>query len=269
MDHSSQVILLGVRGSVPLSGTAFEKYGGSTLCVLVKMGGETILLDCGTGAMQTGLLTAGTQRLTILLSHPHVDHLLGLPMCPFLYEEGRQATFCSVPRDRLSARQQAKALMSPPLWPLGFEAFRAELAFEDLLMPTFQIGSVSVALMELSHPGGATAFRLSCNGRSIVYATDCEIFDDQLPRLAAFAQDCDLLLCDGQYADEEYPLRQGWGHSSWSMAAALGKASQAKRTVLIHHAPEYTDTYLDEADRWLRAHRPGCTMGKCGEEFRL
>jgi phosphoribosyl 1,2-cyclic phosphodiesterase len=267
--HKFQVVLLGVRGSVPVSGADFVKYGGSTLCVLVQMGGETILLDCGSGALQSGLLTADAHHLSILLSHPHVDHLIGLPMCPFLYEADKQATFYAVPRGGLSAQKQMESLMSPPLWPVGFEAFRAKLIIKDILEPSFQIGSVLVEHIGLLHPGGASAFRLSYGGRSLVYASDCELSHNQQSRLSAFAKDCDLLLCDGQYSDEEYPLRVGWGHSSWSMAAALGKACAAKHTVLVHHAPQYTDHFLDMADRWLRSRYPNCTLGRCGEEFSL
>jgi phosphoribosyl 1,2-cyclic phosphodiesterase len=52
-------------------------------------------------------------------------------------------------------------------------------------------------------------------------------------------------------------------------ADALGKACRAKRTVFIHHAPQYTDNFLDKADRWLRSRYPNCTFGRCGEEFAL
>ncbi|NCC16938.1 MAG: MBL fold metallo-hydrolase [Clostridia bacterium] len=258
-----------MRGSIPVSGADFVKYGGSTICVLVHMGGETILLDCGSGVLQSGSLTADVQHLSILLSHPHVDHLIGFPMWPFLYEKGKQATFYAVPRGELSARKQMEALMSPPLWPVGFEAFHANLICKDILEPSIQIGSVLVEHLDLAHPGGASAFRLSYGGHSLVYASDCELSQGQLPRLSAFSKDCDLLLCDGQYSDEEYPLRVGWGHSSWSMAATLGKACGAKRTVLVHHAPQYTDNFLDKADQQLRSRYPNCTLGRCGEEFAL
>lgn len=269
MKHNFRVVLLGVRGSIPVSGANFLKYGGSTLCVLVQMGGETILLDCGTGMLQVGHLTRDVNHLSILLSHPHIDHLIGLPLCPFLYEDGKQVTFHAVARGGLSAGQQVKTLMSPPLWPVGSEVFKAEITFKDILEPSIRIGSVSVEQFELFHPGGASAFRLTYCGRSLVYASDCELSDSLMARLSTFAKGCDLLLCDGQYSDEEYPRRVGWGHSSWSMAAALGKASGAKRTVLIHHAPEYTDEYLDKADGWLRLCHPNCTLGRCGEEFTL
>ena len=45
------VTILGTRGSVPVSGEKYAAYGGATTCVLVNMGGKTLLLDAGTGIM--------------------------------------------------------------------------------------------------------------------------------------------------------------------------------------------------------------------------
>jgi len=254
---------------VPVSGAPFEAYGGDTLCVLVHMGGETILLDCGTGALRAGPDILDSEQFNVLLSHPHVDHLLGIPFCPVFYDKKRRITFRAVPRGSLSARQQVEALMSPPLWPVEPEIFRAEVQFKDIRETYFHIGEVLVEVQEVPHPGGSSAFRLSFGSRSLVYMTDCELEALFMPQLVAFCRECDLLLCDGQFTDADYPLRRGWGHSSWSMAAALGEASRAKRTVLIHHAPEYNDDILDGGDRWLRLNHPGCSMGRCGEVFEL
>src|SRR6267378_1272201 len=44
-----QVRFWGVRGSVPAPGPATVYYGGNTSCVEVRIEGEIIILDCGTG----------------------------------------------------------------------------------------------------------------------------------------------------------------------------------------------------------------------------
>ena len=49
MGHTMQVKLLGVRGTLPVHGPEFARFGGATSCVLVRAGGETILFDAGTG----------------------------------------------------------------------------------------------------------------------------------------------------------------------------------------------------------------------------
>ena len=119
MDNS--VIILGARGSVPVSGASFTRYGCATTCVLVRMGGEEIVLDAGTGLLNLPAETARRRELPLLLSHPHADHLLGLPLSPYGTCEGARLDVYAASRNGLDARAQAERLMSPPLWPVGPE----------------------------------------------------------------------------------------------------------------------------------------------------
>jgi len=264
-----KVLLAGVRGSIPVSGKQFERYGGCTGCVLVQMGGENILLDGGTGLTQAAYRLSEENKCTILLSHPHIDHLLGIPLCPIFFDSQKELTIRAKFRNGLSTKEQVAALFSPPLWPVSFEVFRSKVIWEDITKPSFDVGSVMVETMEGNHPGGVTLYRLYYNGVSLVYVTDCELDETTFSEICYFARDCDLLLCDAHYTTEEYASRKGWGHSSWDMVVALGEACQAKRTVLIHHAPEYTDALLDKGQLFLEKYHPSCTMGRCNEELFL
>ena len=49
MDNA--ITILGARGSVPVSGPAFSRYGGATTCIFVKLAGQLLVLDAGTGIM--------------------------------------------------------------------------------------------------------------------------------------------------------------------------------------------------------------------------
>lgn len=265
MEELARVTLLGVRGSAPACDIArFGKYGCGTVCVLLRMAGETIVLDAGSGLMD---LDVPEGRCTILLSHAHVDHLLGLPACPKLYEPGFAAAIYAAARGG-GPREQVSALMTPPLWPVGPEAFRAAVAWRPLPEGAFQLGRVEVSHTPGNHPGGVTLFRLSAGGRSMVYATDCELDEATKTALIPFAKGCDLLLCDAQYTDEEYADKAGWGHSAVSMALGFSAACGAKRTVLLHHAPERTDAALDALAETLK-DRPDCALGRQGETFSL
>jgi len=55
----------------------------------------------------------------------------------------------------------------------------------------------------------------------------------------------DVLLHDGQYSDEEYPARIGWGHSAISHAVQLADLVEAKDLLLIHHDPDHSDNQID------------------------
>ena len=47
----NRVTLLGVRGSIPVSGEAYRRYGCATTCFLIELEGETVLVDAGNGIL--------------------------------------------------------------------------------------------------------------------------------------------------------------------------------------------------------------------------
>lgn len=262
------VTILGARGSVPVSGSEFSRYGGATTCVLVRFGGQYIALDAGTGILSLPKAALRSKELTLLLSHPHADHLLGLPMCPYLLRPEAQLNVYAAPHGGLDAQEQVCRLLSPPLWPVGPKAFPASVHIRNL-PPVLRLGDVTVDVLEGVHPGGVSVFRLEAGGKRVVFATDCSLRDDFAPRLAEFARGCDLLLCDGQYSQREWAKKPGYGHSSWTAAARLAKKCGAKRLRIIHHDPFRTDEKLDAAAAKLRAKNPDHDFAKEGEEIRL
>lgn len=263
------VTVLGARGSVPISGAEFERYGGATVCMLVQLEGQTILLDAGTGLLNLHQYLSPSERtLPLLLSHAHVDHVLGLPLCPATLDETFRFDIYGMSRAGQSVAEQVGKLMHPPLWPVTPQRVPAKIRFHELL-PSFSIGAVQVDVMEGVHPDGISLIRLTGGGVRVVYATDCTFTQELLPALTAFAKDCDLLLCDGQYDQEEWCTCQAFGHSTWEAAARLGAACGARQTRVLHHAPNRTDAALDAATAALSAICPGCAFARAGEEIAL
>ena len=71
----------GTRGSVPTPGPGTARYGGNTSCVEVSTGDPShrVVLDAGTGIRLFGdALPADVERLDVLLTHTHMDHIIGL-----------------------------------------------------------------------------------------------------------------------------------------------------------------------------------------------
>lgn len=261
------VVLLGTRGSVPVSGEAYQRYGGASSCVLVRLAGEQLVLDAGTGLVALpDYLRPETRKFTLLLTHAHADHILGLPVSPLFYDPGIEKDVRAVRRGGLSPQEQACALMHEPLWPASTETLRA-VSYHDI-EGSFRVGEVAVDAMESDHPGGSTVYRLSAGDRSLVYATDFE----HGPRSAAledFARGCTLLLYDAQFDDSEYPAKRGWGHSTWQEGAALAQRAGAQRLVFVHHAPTRTDDELDALGRALKRLPIEASFGRDGEEIDL
>ena len=71
----------GSRGSLATPGPDTVRYGGNTACIEVTLSdGSLVILDAGTGIRGLGLSLdgRGPQRIDILLTHLHLDHLEGL-----------------------------------------------------------------------------------------------------------------------------------------------------------------------------------------------
>ncbi len=264
----NQVTILGARGSIPVSGAQFRRYGGSTSCYLIELSGEYILIDAGSGMLSLPMDIPGHADLSLLLTHPHVDHLLGLPMCPYLFRSDAFIHLYAAQHEGRCAEEQVKTLVAPPLWPVGPEMLPGRVSFHDL-PARLQLGGNVVESMEGQHPGGVTLFRITGSGKCVVIITDCTITDSLKPKLIDFAKDCDLLLCDGQYSAEEWAGREFFGHNTWIAAAELARDANCAEVRIVHHDPTHADEMLDAAEAEVSRIYPRCSFGREGEVILL
>ena len=163
---------------------------------------------------------------------------------------------------------QVHALISPPLWPIEPRQLPADIRFLPIA-PAITMGDLLIESMEGCHPGGVTVYRLNANGRRIVYMTDCTITEENRASLLEFCRDCDLLLCDGQYSEEEWPSKAHFGHNCRTHAAQFGKDCGAKAMRLLHHDNTHTDCILDEAQKQVQTINSTCALAFDGEEITL
>jgi ribonuclease BN (tRNA processing enzyme) len=86
------------------------------------------------------------------------------------------------------------------------------------------------------------------------------------------AENADLLFHDGQYTDEEYKSKIGWGHSSVKHAIIFGEECKVKKMAIFHHDPLNSDERLEEIyQEGIRQTNPAYPVIICkeGEEFEL
>ena len=72
----------GCRGSVPVSGKDYNKYGGDTTCIEIRTPNDkAIIIDAGNGIRRLGaeLLESGIYEFDLFFTHLHWDHILGFP----------------------------------------------------------------------------------------------------------------------------------------------------------------------------------------------
>lgn len=258
------ITILGARGSVPVSGPAFSRYGGATTCILVKLGGQILVLDAGTGILNLPEEVLSLPELPLVLTHLHLDHLTGLPMCPYLFNKNSRLSLYVRPVCGLSGRDQLNTVFSPPFWPVSLEQLPAAVSFHSL-PSALRLGEILVESIPGIHPDGVALLRLTGGGKRVVFATDCTLTPELFSRLAEFSRDCDLLLCDGQYTPGEWEEKKSFGHSTYLMAASLGRDCGARQVRIVHHDPARTDAALDAAAAFLSAIHPQCAFAREGE----
>jgi phosphoribosyl 1,2-cyclic phosphodiesterase len=254
---SVRLKIWGCRGSVPTPGPDTVEYGGNTSCVEVRAGDHTaIVLDAGSGIRALGaeLLTRGTRRVHVFLTHLHLDHLEGLRFFAPLWDEHVSIDLWGPPSPVASLRDRILRSFSPPLFPLDFRDIPARITFHDLPKP-WRADDLSLTAEFILHPGPTLGFRIDTGSSTVVYLPDHE------PALAGFAgkptewisggslsRGADLLLHDAQYFEDEYVERIGWGHSSVDAAVAFARAVDARRLLLFHHEPNHSDRTLEELE---------------------
>lgn len=256
----------GVRGSIPVPGPKTQRYGGNTPCVEVRCGDELFIFDLGTGVRVLGdelLATGGPTRASIFLSHYHYDHLQGLPFFTPIFIPKFAFTVYGAPRDGKGVKEVLAGQMVQPYFPVTAEqVFKAQMTYRDLNAgQTLELGPARIHTLDLNHPGGNLGYRVECNGKSVVYATDVEHGCEKDQQLVEFARDADVLIIDAMYTEDEYRGRKGaakigWGHSTWESAVETANASKVKKLVLFHHDTSRDDAAMDEFVERVRKHRP-------------
>ncbi len=245
-----KITILGARGSVPTAGKNMQEFGGSTSCILVETDEYAIFLDAGTGILNTPDL--GNRKIVILLSHPHIDHLIGLPFFPVNREKGRKVDIYAKRRGAYGAAEQIERLISPPLWPCILSDYPADFEVHDLMLP-LKLGDIEITAMESEHPGGSLIYRISQNGKSFVYATDYEHYEASIESLENFVRDTDLLFYDGQYTPEEAERMRGFGHSTVEAGMRVMKEANVSKMCFVHHDPRHSDEMLIKMEDAVRS----------------
>jgi phosphoribosyl 1,2-cyclic phosphodiesterase len=238
----------GCRGTLPAPGPATVRYGGNTSCVAVETAeGLLVVLDCGSGIRPLGAALAADPpaELDILLTHMHVDHVAGLGFFAPLFMD----TTVRIWGPRLGNAPLAESIasyLSPPLFPVPFAEIPARVEVIEVRDETWQIGGLSVTAASVQHPGGALAYRLEEEGRTLAFIPDNELGLDPDAGVE-LATGADVLLHDAQYTDAEYAGgKVGWGHSGISDFAAFVRRTQPTRAFMFHHDPAHDDETLEE-----------------------
>ncbi len=258
----------GTAGSVPTARRGLP-------ALLLRVGGDRILFDCGEGTQQQLLRSVGLPELDVIfITHYHLDHWLGII--------GILKTFDLRGRERpltVYGPPGLKALLDAmrPAWgrvtyPLSLEELdpHEEVAFDGYVVAPFpvehRVRAYGYAFAEDDRPGrfdAETAARLGVTpgpdfgrlqagetvngvtpdqvlgeprrGRRIVYTGDTA----PCQATEVFAHEADLLVHESTFLDDELARARETGHSTARQAAEVASAAGVKLLALTHLSTRY------------------------------
>lgn len=276
MKHKFEVTFWGTRGTLPVSGAPFVRTGGNTNCIEITCDDHTIIIDGGTGIRELGsklVAVAPNQKIHLMLTHAHYDHVEGIPFfAPFFNENSQININCGVLEGCRSTSELMQTFMTRPFFPVGPEVFSAQINYNTLEDNcVFKISDgIKVSTVPMNHPGNSTGYRIDFAGKSFACITDTEhtpgTHDENILRLIdnvdVFSYDCSL-------TDNELPDFQGYGHSTFEEGARLAKLANAGSMRASHHMPFRNDDELDAIEKQLKQQEPLNAIAREGDIIKL
>jgi ribonuclease Z len=276
---------LGTGGSVPTARRA-------TACLLVRRGGDRLLFDCGEGSQRQMHRSTGLVALDeIYVTHYHADHYLGLPGLLKTYDlQGREAPLRVIGPPGLGELFKAlrriigRTGYEVKLVELEPGETVERDGYEVASFPVeHRLAAYGYALIEQERPGHfdperarelgvpeGPVWRNLQKGEEVPGAKGSVKPDEVMgpprpgrrlvvtgdtapcPRTAAMAENAELLVHDGSFADEERERAAQTGHSTARQAATLAREAGVKLLALVHVSSRYNvGAVLDEAKEEL------------------
>ena len=269
-----QLLFLGTAGATP------SVDRGSPATLLIR-GGERILIDCGEGTQRQLMRSAGLARIeTILLTHLHGDHYLGLPGLLKTYSLlGREEPLRLLgPSGLYEMLRDAERLIGRPRFPfvaeevgeglvLENEDYRLQTAATEHGMPGLAWCLHEKPRPGLFHPEKAVElgvvpgpdFGLLQRGSRVVTAAGREVRPDEVMELSRegrkvvitgdtrpcaavveLAAGASVLVHDCTFGSSESERALETGHSTAREAAQVAREAGVTTLVLTHVSSRHT-----------------------------
>ena len=251
-----KIKIYGCRGSLAYSRDSF--FGGNTSCIVLENGRDMIILDAGSGIMKLEEELRSKYKdypnnlpfeLNVILSHLHLDHILGLLGFAPIWAANTRAKIYTCSRDDKPINDQIFDAFKPPYWPVRMSRYSYAKTIE--VTGTFQIGNLTITPFVATHPDKTLSFHITDGICSIVHLLDNEITpnaknESSYSELLFYCHNADLVVFDAAYLEKDYEQKIGFGHSTVQEGVMLANQCKCKRMLFSHYSQEYTDAELEE-----------------------
>ena len=282
----------GSRGSIPVSGPQFIKYGGDTACVEIRTkNDEVIIVDAGTGIRGLGnkLIEEKKKRIHLIFTHAHWDHIIGFPFFKPAYLPDTRIVVAGCSDSQAAITNILSDVMEPPFFPVTMSELKSTIHFAGSCQESITIDSIRIFPINLNHPNNAIGYKFEEEEKTFVYLTDNEIgfTAPGVKELAfhhpggmdyrdyvEFSRNADVLVHDAEYTHEEYHNgRISWGHSCSRDVVELALDAGVKRLGLFHHnqdrSDEEVDAIVDESSALLKARTSDIACSAIAQGYEL
>ena len=228
-------------------------FGGNTPCVEITEGNSQLILDCGSGLAVLGkeMMKKGFKpgnRIDILQTHTHWDHMMGFPFFAPAYTKNTEIHIHGIHPD---LKKRFEYQMDLIHFPITINEMKSSIVFHQLSPgQEINLGPFTITNKGLHHPGGSYAYRISSGGKSIVFATDGEYINlnEEFATYIEFYRNADVLIFDAMYATLEKTIeKENYGHSTPVIGINIALTSNIKTLFLFHHDPDSNDSQILEA----------------------
>jgi ribonuclease BN (tRNA processing enzyme) len=180
--------------------------------------------------------------LHIVLSHYHLDHIVGLTWLPKVWPKPFTLHAPEYPLSTSTADEALDRISCPPLFALPLSEYPGGVAVRPLSQKVFTIGDVEIQTLPQSHSGGSAGYRV---GNAFAYITDVDTTNSDSH--VTFVANVDLVLADAMYDETAYMQLTDNMTKSADHGYALGVADMAanagvQRLALVHISPEYPES---------------------------
>jgi ribonuclease BN (tRNA processing enzyme) len=234
-----------------------------TCCYCLEHKDSLIFLDAGTGVVRLGetkysQLLEEYEKIYIILSHYHLDHLAGLIYLP-LFLKGKDVHIAGPgkPLYNTGVKEILTTLISPPYFSQPIAEFHMDIHFHDLGTGSASIDGLAVETVPQQHSDPTLGIKVE---GSVCYCTDTACLDSTIE----FAKGCKVLMHESWFDGSDYrklsqvassdPAAQkalaNHSHVEWVANAAL--EAEVGRLMLIHLNPSYEDDRLEAMERQAR-----------------
>lgn len=263
----------GVRGEVSAPGEETVRYGGNTSCVEIRVGEKCLIFDGGSGLRLLGnhLLKQMPVEAHIFFTHCHWDSIQGFPFFTPAFIPGNCFhIYGAAASNGASIEQRLTGQMLSPNFPVPLQVMRSELKFYDLTSGDIvALDDVTVETVFLNYSHRSMGYRVTWQGRSVVYATARSYFPDRLDQnLLHLARQADLLILDAPYTiSADDPVQSdplSWQDNLWQTGITTAKAAGVKQIVMSRYSPDHDDQFLDRVEAQLQSVFPNNLLAREG-----